>query len=122
MSKQAKVEAIFKIRNEGYNGSELSLNCFELLNDRLFCGSQGSDFIQRSSSSSGCYTKLWVIRNKLFNFIQVGALSLLSFRDVAATCGGFGRPENWSLKSTAYPNYVCARHESLSVCLSVRLH
>jgi len=38
LSKQATEEAKFKIHNKGYNGSQLSLNSFELLNDRLFCG------------------------------------------------------------------------------------
>ena len=37
LSKQATVEAIVKI-HKGYNGSQLSLNSFELLNDRLRCG------------------------------------------------------------------------------------
>jgi len=33
-------------------------------------------------------------------------------RDAVATCGGFGRPENWQFKSMVYPNYsyVCAKH------------
>jgi hypothetical protein len=77
LSKQATVEAIIRIHNKRYNGSKLSLNSFELLNDRLHC-SYVNFYFYPTFFSCWCYIKLWAIRYKLFSIIQVCQLPLLS--------------------------------------------
>jgi hypothetical protein len=67
---------MIRIHNKSYNGSKLSLNCFELLNDRLHCSYVNFDFYP-TFFSCFCYNKS-AIRYKLFSIIQVSPLPLLS--------------------------------------------
>jgi hypothetical protein len=77
LSKQATVEAIIRIHNKLHNGSKLSLNCFELLNDRRNCSYVNLDFYPKIFSCC-CHMKFWVITYKLFSIVQACPLSLLS--------------------------------------------